>query len=76
MRFSFKCDKCNSVFEQVASPTNRMKLCPFCGSKAYRQFHACTNIYTPSYFHTSRSDIFDEGEWQDLKKNPDIERAK
>jgi len=53
-----------------------MKLCPLCGSKAYRQFHACTNIYTPSYFHTSRSDIFDEGEWQDLKKNPDIERAK
>ena len=75
MRFRFKCNKCSYVFKQDATSTNRMKLCPLCGSKAYRQFHACTNIYVPSYFHTSRSDIFDEGEWQDLKKNPDIERA-
>jgi len=76
MIFNFKCNKCDSVFEQVASPSDKMRLCPFCGDKAIRQFHACTNIYVPSYFHTSRSDIFTDQEWQDLKKNPDIERAR
>jgi len=75
MRFNFKCDKCNSVFEQVASPNDKMKSCPFCGSQAKRQFHACKNIYIPSYFHTTKSDIFSDTEWQDLKKNPNIERA-
>ena len=76
MIFNFKCVECKKVFEMYANPADdTIKQCPHCGGNAIRQFHACTNIYVPSYFHTSRSDIFTDKEWQDLKRNPDIERA-
>jgi len=75
MRFNFKCNKCKRIFESYASPHETTKPCPECGSEAVRQFHACSNIHVPSYFHTSKSDIFSDTEWQDLKKNPNIERA-
>jgi len=74
MKFTFKCLKCKKIFEGNVSSEAMTKLCPFCGSEAEKQFHACTNIYVPSYFHTSRSDIFSDTEWQNLKKNPDIKR--
>lgn len=75
MRFNFKCLKCGNIFEESVSPLETVKLCPKCGKYAQRQFHACTNMYIPSYFHTSKSDIFSDTEWADLKKNPNIERA-
>lgn len=76
MIFSFICKKCRRIFEKDIPVNQKVIVCPYCGKQAHRQFHACTNIYIPSYFHTSRSDIFSDTEWQDLKKNPDIERAR
>ena len=81
MTFEFKCEECKKLFEvsisvEIAKLYPGYPECPECGGRTKKQFHACTNIYVPSYFHTSRSDIFDDKEWQDLKKNPDIERAK
>ena len=76
MRFYYKCEKCKKIFEEIARPDEKLKACPCCGATSARQFHACTNIYVPGYFHTSRSDIFTDKEWQDLKKDPNIERAK
>ena len=76
MIFDFICKKCRRVFEKNVPAKQKSISCPYCKRKAKKMFQATTNFYIPSYFHTSRSDIFDEGEWQDLKKNPDIERAK
>ena len=73
MIFEFKCLKCKSVFEDNTS--EKYRVCPKCASIAKRQFHACTNIHIPSYWHTSRSDVFTDQEWQDLKKDPNVERA-
>jgi len=73
MIFEYKCSFCEKIFDDNSGKP--MINCPTCGAPATRQFHACTNIYIPSYFHTSKSDIFSDTEWQDLKKNPDIERA-
>jgi len=75
MRFNFKCNKCRRVFEKIVLASQKVVVCPYCGKQAKRQFHACTNIHVPACFHTSRSDIFSDTEWQDLKKNPNIERA-
>ena len=50
--------------------------CPKCNGDGIRQFHATSNVFIPAYFHTSKSDIFTHEEWQALKKNPDIERAR
>ena len=75
MRFDFKCLKCKKIFESYASTNEMTKLCPYCGVVAIRQFHSCTNIYVPSYFHTNKSDIFTDKEWQDLKRDPNIERS-
>jgi putative FmdB family regulatory protein len=75
MIFDFKCINCNHIFEKNISSDEQFILCPKCGRYAKKQFHACTNIYIPSYYHTSRSDIFSDTEWQDLKKDPNIERA-
>jgi len=50
--------------------------CPYCGKPAIKKFHATTNVHIPAYFHTCRSDIFTHEEWQDLKKDPNVERAK
>lgn len=75
MIYSFKCLACKNNFEKVASFNDEFIMCPKCGKYAQRQFHACTNMYIPSYFHTSKSDIFSDTEWADLKKNPNIERA-
>jgi len=75
VRFNFKCNKCRRIFEKIVPANQKSIACPYCGKKASRQFHACVNIHIPSYFHTSKSDIFSDTEWRDLKKNPDIERA-
>lgn len=78
MIFDFRCLCCGFEFE-----SNNFKnfaeetytVCPKCGKYAQKQFHACVNMYVPSYFHTSKSDIFTDTEWADLKKDPNIERA-
>lgn len=76
MIFEFKCKKCNNVFEQNATSNDAYWTCPRCGGYAKRMFSATPNIFIPAYFHTSRSDIFSDTEWQDLKKDPNVERAK
>lgn len=84
MIYEFKCTKCGKVFERnmtsdsVLFDSENMKDFTFCscGSAAEKQFHATSNVFIPAYFHTSKSDIFTDKEWQDLKKNPNIERAK
>lgn len=76
MIHEFKCIKCGNVFEKNKSSDIEFTLCPKCGRFAKKQFHACVNIHIPSYFHTSRSDVFTDQEWADLKKDPNVERAK
>jgi len=39
-------------------------------------FHAISNMFIPSYFHTSKSDVFSYEEWNKLKKDPNVVRAK
>ncbi len=75
MIFDYKCLECDYKFEAVP-PKNKEVVCPKCGKPTERLFKATTNFHIPSYFHTSKSDIFSYEEWQDLKKNPDIERAR
>lgn len=75
MIFEYICSKCGYRFEAFANHKTLVS-CPKCGAVAERQFHATTNIHIPSYFHTSRSDIFTDKEWEDLKKDPNVERAK
>lgn len=70
MILEYKCSSCKNTFESN-NPT-----CPKCGNIAKKQFHATSNVFIPAYFHTSRSDIFTDKEWQDLKKDPNVERAK
>jgi len=74
MIYEYKC-KCGNRFEATAS-IDKDVVCHACGEIAERQFHATKDVFIPSYFHTSKSDIYTYEEWQDLKKNPDIERAK
>ncbi len=74
MIFQFECKVCKKVFEKSVSSGIEFTLCD-CGKYAKKQFHACSNIRIPSYFHTNRSDIFTDKEWQDLKKDPNTERA-
>jgi len=76
MRFNFICKKCRRVFEKNVPARQKSISCPYCKSKAKKMFHATTNFYIPPYFHTSRSDIFSDSEWKDLKRNPNIERAR
>jgi putative FmdB family regulatory protein len=76
MIYYYRCEKCKTLFEEASRLGETLKACPCCGATATREFHACTNIYVPSYFHTSRSDIFTDKEWQELKKDPNVERAK
>lgn len=75
MIFEFRCSKCNFIFEDNVS-SDTLVLCPKCESICERQFHATTNFHIPSYWHTSRSDVFTDKEWADLKKDPNVERAK
>lgn len=74
MIFDFRCTKCNKVFEQTAELVDSVSCS--CGGMAKRLFKATDNFYVPLCFHTNKSDIFDYQEWRDLKKNPDIERAR
>ncbi len=78
MIFEFEClnENCGNKFEENISFDKYYVKCPKCGRYAIRKFHATTNMFVPSYFHTSRSDIFTDSEWQELKKDPNIERAK
>jgi len=76
MIFKYKCDKCNNIFEANVSPIDVVIKCPACNSKATRIFEATRNFHIPSYFHTNKSDIFSYEEWQELKKDPNVERAK
>jgi len=64
------------LFEKTASGNAEYTICPKCGKYAQKQFHATSNFHIPAHFHTSRSDIFTYEEWQDLKKDPNVERAK
>ena len=74
MIFQYKCLECNKEFDKVTDSVTEYVDCS-CGAKAIKVFHATTNFHIPSYFHTSKSDIFTDTEWAELKKNPDIERA-
>jgi len=73
--FDYTCKDCGT-FEAYKSMDTEFIECPLCSKPAEKQFHATTNFHIPSYFHTCRSDIFTHEEWQDLKKDPNIERAK
>lgn len=75
MIFDFICKDCGIFEANRVSGTDFID-CPKCGKPAARTFHATTNFHIPSYFHTSKSDIFTHEEWQDLKKDPNVERAK
>ena len=74
MIFDYQCLECDTVFEKITDSVTEFVDCK-CGGKAVKVFHATTNFHVPSYFHTSKSDIFSDTEWADLKKNPNIERA-
>jgi len=76
MIFDFLCKKCGKTKEKNVSAKMVIDTCEFCGGISEKQFHACSNIHIPSYFHTSKSDIFTDTEWAALKKDPNIERAK
>ncbi len=75
--FDFKCELCGELFERKVNHWGVIATnCFRCGAMAYKQFHATSNLFVPSYFHTNRSDIFSDTEWQALKKDPNIERAR
>ena len=78
MIFEFEClnKDCGNKFEENISSGEYYVKCPKCGRYAIKKFHATVNMFVPSYFHTSRSDIFTDSEWQELKKDPNVERAK
>lgn len=76
MILDFKCNKCRRIFEKNVPTKQKSIRCLYCKGKAKKMFHATSNIHIPAYFHTSRSDIFSDKEWQDLKKDPNIERAR
>ena len=81
MIFEFEClnEDCGNKFEENISFSKyyvKYVKCPKCGRHAIKKFHATTNMFVPSYFHTSRSDIFSDSEWQELKKDPNVERYK
>ncbi len=46
------------------------------GAEAEKLFAATSNVFIPAYFHTMKSDVFDYQDWRNLKKNPNMERAK
>lgn len=73
MILEYKCLNCSYIFEDITK--EEYILCPKCGKYAQKQFHATVNMFVPSYFHTSKSDIFTDREWADLKKDPNTERA-
>jgi hypothetical protein len=75
MIFTFKCNNCDNKFEKNVGFGVEFVMCPNCKRYADKQFHACTNVLIPSYFHTNKSDIFTDTEWRDLKNNPDISRV-
>ena len=79
MIYDFKCiDRdCGFVFEEVVRnfKTNVTE-CPKSGEIAGKEFCATSNIFIPPYFMTMKSDIFDSKDWENLKKNPNIERAR
>jgi putative FmdB family regulatory protein len=74
--FSFECQKCGEVVEKNVTMDLVVDVCKSCGGPAVKQFHATTNVHIPSYFHTSKSDIFSADEWKALKKDPDVQRVK
>lgn len=76
MIYRFKCTGCDNEFEDTVRMNIEIVTCPRCGGYADKQFHATSDMFVPSYFHTNKSDIFSHEEWQALKKNPDIERAR
>lgn len=78
MIFEFEClnENCKNKFEENISFGKYYVKCPECGRYAIKKFHATANMFVPSYFHTSRSDIFSDSEWQELKKDPNVERAR
>ena len=75
MKYSYECLNCNGKFEKTAK-IDEVVLCPKCGIPADRKFHATSDVFIPSYFHTMKSDIFDYDDWRKLKKNPNIERLR
>lgn len=75
MILDFKCDNCDRTTEQEIY-NGRIPKCPNCGGRLKKLFYATSNVHIPAYFHTSKSDIFTDTEWADLKKNPNIERSK
>ena len=78
MIFEFECQNkdCGNKFEENISFGKYYVKCPKCGRYAIKKFHATANVFVPSYFHTCRSDIFSDTEWQALKKDPNVERYK
>ena len=77
MTYDFKCMSCGHVFEGKIRMEDLDKpgiSCPECSGNTDRLFHATPDIFIPPYFMTMKSDIFNDKEWADLKKNPDIER--
>jgi len=77
MIYTFKCKDCDCDFDEVSSVSNDFHACPRCGGIANKVFNA-SNIfmYIPSWWHTNKSDIFTDTEWAELKKDPNVERAK
>jgi len=76
MIYEFKCG-CGCSFDVVLRQQSDFYICPVCGSKAEKQFNASNiSVFIPSCFHTNKSDIFTDTEWAELKKDPNVERAK
>jgi len=76
MIYDFKCIDCNKVFEKNVPARQNSVECPYCKGKAKKMFHATSNMFIPAHFHTSKSDVFSYEEWNKLKKDPNVVRAK
>ena len=79
MIYSFQCLDHNCAYEFEAkiriAKIDEMR-CPRCGAGAEKLFAATSNVFIPAYFYTMKSDVFDYQDWRNLKKNPNMERAK
>jgi putative FmdB family regulatory protein len=77
MIYEFLCQDCGHTFEAVSSWHDDFTNCPKCNGIAKKQFNASNiSVFIPPYFHTNKSDIFTDTEWAELKKDPNVERAK
>ena len=77
MIYEYRCNKCEHEFEaKVFMSDKSIVKCPECESESTKLFAATTNVFIPPYFHTMKSDIFNYQDWRNLKKNPNMERAK